>query len=68
MELIREDYEGLDYPYKTGKFEVIYEKDNIKTFSGLRKAIKFYESLQIPCAIWDVTRGAEILQIKKYNS
>jgi hypothetical protein len=56
---------GFGYSKEKGQFEVKYEK-TIKSFSELSKAIEFYQSLEIPSAIWDVTSMPELLDSKDF--
>lgn len=56
--------QGYGYSKETGKFEV--KSSFNKTFDRLSEAKKYYESLNEPKAIWDLTKGAELIEAHVY--
>lgn len=54
--------QGYDYSKELGQFEVRYENTS-KRFNELSKAREFYESLEVPSAIWDLISMPELLDV-----
>jgi hypothetical protein len=57
--------QGYYYSKELGQFEVRYEATS-KEFTELSKASEFYESLDVPSAIWDLTSMPELLDVKYF--
>ena len=56
--------EGFAYANEHGKFEVRGDKTIV--FISLSVARSYYESLNEEKSIWDVTRGADLLECHTY--
>lgn len=52
--------QGFDYSNENGKFEV--KANEVKQFTKLSEAKKYYESLNEEKAIWDITTIPELLE------
>lgn len=57
--------QGYDYSNENGKFEV--KAKEVKVFSKLSDAVKYYESLNEDKAIWNITRIPELLECHTYE-
>lgn len=57
--------QGYGYSNETGKFEVKYG-NTAKSFDVLKEAVQFYEKLNEPAAIWDITSIPELLNSKDF--
>lgn len=49
---------GYDSVEEDGQFKVKYEDINEKVFSKLSEAKLFYDSINVPKAIWDMNRAS----------
>jgi hypothetical protein len=52
--------QGYDYSNEIGLFEVKAKQN--KTFTSLKEAKKYYESLNENKAIWDITKIPELIE------
>jgi len=52
--------QGYSYSNEDGKFEVI--GNDVKVFTKLSEAKKYYNSLRVEKAIWDLTSIPELLE------
>ncbi len=63
MELIPIVERSVSHHREFGKFIVIYP-NNVKAFSSLVAAFKFYFKLEEEASLWDITAGEELLERK----